>query len=112
MLLPFMGLLMFFVPLAGFLCGIVLLFVSRLRFLAPVAFFVPLFGSYTAVACFWGTGLGLERLGFHGRMVGIAAEFSFLIGGVLGIAVGIGCGIATTIGVHRLRDRRRQGASN
>jgi hypothetical protein len=103
MLLPFMGLFMFFIPLAGFLLGIVLLFVRRLRFMVPFAFLVPLLGSYAALAGLWGTGLGLERMGFHGWIVGIAAWFGFVIGGGVGGAAGLGGGLALTLAVRRLR---------
>jgi hypothetical protein len=105
MLLPFMGLFMFFIPLAGFLSGMVLLFISRLRFIVPFAFLVPFLASYAALAGLWGVGLGLERLGFRGWIVGIAAWLGFVIGGGVGGAAGLGGGVAVTLAVHRLKCR-------
>ena len=101
-----MGLFMFFIPLAGFLSGIVLLFIRRLRFLVPFAFLVPLLSSYAALAGFWGAGLGMERLGFHRRLVGMAASsLGFVIGGGVGGAAGVGGGFALTLAVRRLKHR-------
>ena len=105
MLLPFMGLFMFFIPLAGFLSGIVLLCIRRLRFMAPFAFLVPLLGSYAALAGLWGTGLGLERLGFHGWVVGTMACLGFVISGGLGCAAGLAGGFALTLAGRRLKHR-------
>ena len=92
---PLMGLLLVFVPLGGLLLALALLFVRRLRFLAPFAFFVPLLGSYSAVAGFWGVGIGLELLGLHsGIFTGLAALLGMLafcaFGTVIGVAVAFG----------------------
>lgn len=103
MLLPFAGLFMFFVPMAGLTVAIVLCCIRRFRFLAPFAFLVPLLASYTALACLFGTGIGLERLGYGGWIVNVAALAGFLIGGGLGGLVGLGGGLL----VNRLAGRSR-----
>ena len=85
---PLMGLFMFFIPVGGLLLAVFLCFIKRLRFLATFAFFVPLLGSYSAVAGFWAMGLWLERAGFHALWITLAALLGLLICGALGCAIG------------------------
>ncbi len=71
MILPLMGLLMVGIPAAGFFFGVVLLCIRELRFLAPFAFFMPLFGSYAAIAGFWGGAIVLEHTGILANVPGV-----------------------------------------
>ena len=98
MLLPFMGLFMFFIPAGGFLLALVLCFIKRLRFLASFAFFVPLLSAYSALAGFWGLGLGLEGVGFSRWITNVGALAGLLVGGFLGCLAGI----AVAFGLNRL----------
>src|SRR5664279_4429733 len=66
MLLPIMGLFLVFLPVGGFVLGFILLFFRPVRSLAPFIFIGPFLSSYAAVAGFWGSGIGLEYLGFGG----------------------------------------------
>lgn len=88
MILPLMGLFMLGIPAAGFFVGIFLLFIKRLRYLAPFAFLMPLVGSYAGIAGFWGTAIGLEKLGLSEQTSAIGALFGLVIGGVIGGSIG------------------------
>lgn len=79
---------MFFIPMAGFLIGMVFLYIKRLRFLAAFAFLMPLIGSYAAISGFWGTAIGLEHLGLSERTSGIGALLGFALGGLIGTSAG------------------------
>jgi hypothetical protein len=79
---PMLGLFLFFIPLAGFVGGIVLCFSKPLRLLAPFSFLVPVFSSYGAIAGFWGLGIWLEILGLHGWPLALSAWLGLILGGV------------------------------
>lgn len=70
--------------MAGFLAGIALLCIKRLRFLAWFAFLMPVSGSYAAIVGFWGAAVGLESLGVSERVSGIGGVVCLFIGGLLG----------------------------
>lgn len=95
---PLMGLFLFFIPASGLLLAIFLCFIKPLRFLAAFALFIPLLGSYSAVAGVWGVGIGLERAGFHGRWITLAMFFGLLACGTIGSLIGVAAGF----GVNRL----------
>lgn len=104
MLLPLMGLVMFFIPMAGFLAGMVFLFSKHLRFLAVFACLMPLIGAYAAVASFFGTALGLEHLGLSERTSGIGALLGFALGGLIGTSAGF----ILARGIRRAFNQARQ----
>jgi hypothetical protein len=81
---PIMGLLLFFIPLAGFLAGIVFLCFKRLRYIAAFVFIMPFFSSYGAVIGFFSAAVFLERVGTSSVGAGI--------GGLVGMVVGGGTG--------------------
>ena len=49
------GLLLFFMPVMGFVAGAFLLDIRRFRFVAPYAFLTPVCSSYSATAGLWGS---------------------------------------------------------
>jgi hypothetical protein len=53
-------------------------------------FLGPFLSSYAAVAGFFGSGIGLENLGFGGWAFAIGVLLGVLVCGVLGLIVAIG----------------------
>jgi hypothetical protein len=102
MLLPFMGLLMFFIPVAGFVAGIGLCCLKKFRWLASFAFLVPMISSYIALAGFWAAGLGAEHFGFQGSPTALAAFVGLLVGGVLGLLLGAIVALGVLWAIRRL----------
>jgi hypothetical protein len=89
MLLPLMGLLLFFIPVVGFVAGAFLLCIRRFRFVAPYAFLTPVCSSYSATAGLWGIALGMEHLGFRGWPTGVGALVGFAFGGLIEASFGV-----------------------
>jgi hypothetical protein len=111
MLLPFMGLFMFFIPVAGFVAGIGLCCLRRFRRLAPFAFLMPMIASYVALVGFWAVGLGAEHFGFQGLPVALAAFVGLLSGGVLGLMLGAILALRILRTCRRLSRTRQENAS-
>jgi hypothetical protein len=63
--------------------------------LAAFAGLVPLVGSYSAVAVFWGLGIALERARFHKWSVNLGCLLGLFGGGALG--ANLGCLIAFSV---------------
>ena len=85
---PMMGLFLIFIPIGGFLLALLLCFIRPFRFLATFAFLIPLLGSYSAIAGFWGVGIAVERAGFHRWLVNFGGLLGLLGGGALGASLG------------------------
>ena len=91
---PMAGLLLIFIPAGGLLLALSLFFIKQLSFLATFAFFVPLFGTYSAFAGFWALGIAIERAGFNRWVVALSGWLGLLAGGAIG---GVGFGIALAL---------------
>jgi hypothetical protein len=98
---PMMGLFLVFIPLGGFLLALLLCFLRPLRFLAPFAFLMPLLSAYSAMAGFWGVGIGLERIGFNRWVIALACWLGLLAGAALGGVMGF----VVAFGLRRLGHR-------
>ena len=95
MLLPLAGLMMFGIPMAGFILGIVLYCYRPLRPFRPLAIYavlVPLLSSYFGCAGFWSTAIGMERFGFRDQAAGLTGLFGFVVGAFMGIGIGVKSG--------------------
>ena len=98
---PMMGLFLVFIPLGGFLLALLLCFIRRLRFLAPFVFLMPLLTAYSAMAGFWGVGIGLERVGFNRWVVALSCWLGLSAGAALGGLMGF----VIAFGLRRLARR-------
>lgn len=88
MMMPLMGLFMVGIPMAGFLSGLLLLCVRRLRFLTPFAVLMPVSGAYGIIIGFWSTAAGLSYVGAADGLAGISGLLMAFVGGLLGSWVG------------------------
>jgi uncharacterized membrane protein YfcA len=78
------GIFMVGLPMAGFIAGIFLFSVKKLRFLAPFAFVIPVSSSYAAVFSFFGAIIVLERVGIADQTSFLIALICTFLGGLLG----------------------------
>jgi len=95
MFLPLAGLMLFGIPTAGFVLGIVLYCYRPLRQLRPLAIFavlVPVLASYAGCAGFWSAAIGMDRLGFRDRATLPIGLLGFVIGACLGIWIAVKSG--------------------
>jgi len=106
---PMLGLFLFFIPAAGLVAGIGLCCARPVRFLAPFALLIPLFGGYCAVAGFFGLGILVERLGFTHWPAGLIVTLIGLLGGgAFGCFLGAALGVGVLWTIRSLKRRLRQ----